>query len=154
LLGLVDARQSKLIGGHDHAEAAPVQIPIPILVVEDQLLVRIGIVATLEDAGFDAVEAGTAAEAITVLVNRPDIRIVFTDIEMPGTMDGLALSHYVRRRWPPTLIVVSSGRKRPTAAEMPVDTVFISKPHSQSELAGVMRDVKVKFARIESAHTA
>ena len=87
---------------------------ISVLVVEDELLVRMGIVDDLEEAGFKTVEAGSASDAIRVLETRSDIRVVFTDIEMPGTMDGLALSHYVRHRWPPTIIVISSGKRRPS----------------------------------------
>ena len=79
------------------------------LVVEDDPLVRFDLAQSLEAEGYKTFEAGDAAEAIAVMEAKPEIRVVFTDIQMPGTMDGLALSHYVRKRWPPTIIVVSWG---------------------------------------------
>ena len=88
------------------------------LVVEDDALVRFDLAQTLEAEGYKTFEAADAAEAIAVLEANSEIRVVFTDIQMPGTMDGLALSHYVRKRWPPTIIVVSSGRCSPSTDEM------------------------------------
>jgi CheY-like chemotaxis protein len=113
-----------------------------ILVVEDESLVRMDIASSLEDAGFSTAEAGCSAEAIDVLERRSDIRVIFTDIEMPGTMDGVGLCHYVRRRWPPTILVVSSGRSRPSQKDMPQDVMFIGKPHQPDELATVLRGVR------------
>src|SRR5688572_5865336 len=84
-----------------------------VLVVEDEPLVRLDLATRLADAGYLIFEASYAAEAIGILERHPQIRVVFTDIQMPGDMDGLALAHYVRHRWPPTIIVVSSGRVQP-----------------------------------------
>ena len=89
------------------------------LVVEDDALVRFDLAQTLEAEGFKTFEAADAEEAIAVLEANSEIKVVFTDIQMPGTMDGLALSHYVRKRWPPTIIVVSSGHHSPSKDEMP-----------------------------------
>ena len=75
---------------------------------------RFDLAQTLEAEGFKTFEAADAEEAIAVLEANSEIRVVFTDIQMPGTMDGLALSHYVRKRWPPTIIVVSSGHYSPS----------------------------------------
>ena len=122
--------------------------PISVLVVEDDFLVRMSIVDSLEDAGFKAVEAGSASVAIGVLESRSDITVVFTDIEMPGSMDGLALSHYVRRRWPPTIIVISSGQRRPRQDEMPRDVEFISKPYHSARLANVLQGIKRQLGHI------
>ena len=72
-----------------------------ILVVEDEFLVRISTVEMIEDAGFRVLQAADADEAIEILQVRPDIRVIFTDIHMPGSMDGLRLAHAVRARWPP-----------------------------------------------------
>ena len=77
---------------------------ITALVVEDEALVRLDLAESLQAAGYKTVEAASADEAIAVLQSNSDIRVVFTDIQMPGAMDGLALSHYVRKRWPPTII--------------------------------------------------
>ena len=81
-----------------------------VLIVEDEPLVRIGAVNIIEDAGFKVIQAESADEAIRVLECRGDIRVVFTDIHMPGSMNGLKLAHAVRNRWPPIKIIVTSGR--------------------------------------------
>jgi two-component system, response regulator PdtaR len=79
-----------------------VELKIPaVLIVEDEPLVRLGAVQTIEDAGFEVIEAANADEAIEILEKRSDIRVVFTDVHMPGSMDGLKLAHAVRNRWPP-----------------------------------------------------
>jgi CheY-like chemotaxis protein len=71
-----------------------------ILVVEDELLLRLMAVDIVETAGFEALSAGTADEALAILEARADVRLVFTDVQMPGSMDGLRLAHAVRDRWP------------------------------------------------------
>jgi CheY-like chemotaxis protein len=81
-----------------------------VLVVEDELLVRINAVEMIEDAGFEALEAADADEAIEILEGRPDTKVIFTDIQIPGSMDGLKLAHAVRGRWPPIKIIATSGR--------------------------------------------
>ena len=108
-----------------------------VLVVEDELLVRLDLVETLQRAGYCTYEAGTAREAISLLEQHAEIRVVFTDIEMPGTMDGLALAHYVRFRWPPTIIVISSGQLRPTQELLPSQVDFLAKPYRARIGAGV-----------------
>ena len=112
-----------------------------ILGVEDEPLIRMDAVAMIEDAGYEVIEAIGADEAIVLLEARPDIRVVFTDVEMPGSMDGLKLVHAIRQRWPPVVLIVASGRITPLASEMPQDTVFLLKPYSEAQvlkaLAGV-----------------
>ena len=83
-----------------------------VLIVEDEALVRWNAVAIVEEAGFDVVEAANAIEAISILEKRLDIRAVFTDVQMPGAIDGLRLVHVIRSRWPPIKIVATSGRFR------------------------------------------
>ena len=85
------------------------QSPIHVLVVEDELFSRLHAVDLIERAGYAAVEAANADEAIAILEARKDIRIVFTDIDMPGSMDGLKLSHAIRKRWPPIELILTSG---------------------------------------------
>src|SRR4029079_11437482 len=80
-----------------------------VLVVEDDFLSRLHAINLVEDAGYIAVEASNADEAITILEARKDIRIVFTDIDMPGSMDGLKLAHAIRERWPPIELILTSG---------------------------------------------
>ena len=116
------------------------------LVVEDDALVRFDLAATLQEQGFKTFEAADATEAIAVLEANAEIRVVFTDIQMPGTMDGLALSHYVRLRWPPTIIVVSSGQRSPNKDEMPTGAFFMGKPYDPGVLGGVLQDIRQQLA--------
>lgn len=116
-----------------------------ILVVEDEVLVRLDLVSTLEDAGYQTLEASSAAEAISILQRRPEISVVFTDIQMPGDMDGLALAHFVRERWPPTIIVVSSGRVQPAPGEMPENVWFLAKPYERRTLGSILSEVAAKL---------
>jgi CheY-like chemotaxis protein len=89
-----------------------VMAPPLVLVVEDEFLVRMNALSLLEEAGFGVLEAASADEAIALLEARKDIRIVFTDINMPGSMDGLRLAHAIRNRWPPIELVLTSGQMR------------------------------------------
>lgn len=117
-----------------------------VLVVEDEVLVRFELVDTLEEAGYLIHQASNAAEAISILEAHPEIRVVFTDIQMPGDMDGLALAHFVRKRWPPTIIVVSSGRVQPGPGEMPDQVPFLAKPYGERRLRTVLDEVAVRLA--------
>jgi two-component system, response regulator PdtaR len=83
-----------------------------VLIVEDELLIRLDAVDMIEAAGFDVIQAANADEAITILEARSDIQLVFTDVQMPGSMDGLKLAAAVRGRWPPIKIVATSGVAR------------------------------------------
>jgi CheY-like chemotaxis protein len=84
-----------------------------VLVVEDETLMRMFMADFLDEAGFKVFEAVTADEALTVLQARPDVQVVVTDIEMPGTMNDLELTRVVRKRWPGVGVVISSGRAPP-----------------------------------------
>jgi CheY-like chemotaxis protein len=110
-----------------------------VLVVEDQPLLRMMAVDLVEDAGFEALEAGDAREALLLLEAITAIRILFTDIDMPGDMDGLVLAATVRDRWPPIQIVVVSGMKRPSANDLPAGSVFFSKPYDIGKMSEQLR---------------
>jgi CheY-like chemotaxis protein len=110
-----------------------------ILVVEDELFQRMQAVALIEEAGIDVVEAGSADEAIAILEARKDIRIVFTDIEMPGSMDGLKLARAIRDRWPPIELILTSGKQKPGADGLPERGRFLQKPYDPNELVGTIR---------------
>lgn len=99
-----------------------------VLVVEDDPFIRMDIATMVEDAGFDVIEAGDADEAVTVLEREPAIQHLVTDIDMPGSMDGLKLARLTRDRWPLVEIIVISGRMKPAADELPEDAQFLSKP--------------------------
>lgn len=109
-----------------------------VLVVEDDPFIRMDIVAMVEDAGFDVLEAGNADEAVSVLERETTIELLVTDIDMPGSMDGLKLARLTRDRWPPVKIVVISGRVKPSASELPDDARFLTKPVAPRQLQGVL----------------
>jgi CheY-like chemotaxis protein len=90
-----------------------------ILVVEDEVLIRMVAVSVAEESGFEVLSAVTADEAIGILESRSDIRLVFTDVHMPGSMDGLRLAHAVRGRWPPVELLVTSALGNVTARDLP-----------------------------------
>lgn len=110
-----------------------------ILVVEDESLIRMSIADHLEESGFEVVEARDADQAMQLLSVHPNIGIIFTDVDMPGSMDGIALAQAVRDRWPPIRIFVTSGLWRLDSDELPVDAVFIPKPYNADELANQFR---------------
>jgi two-component system, response regulator PdtaR len=112
-----------------------------VLVVEDELLMRMNAVALVEEAGFAALEATNADEAITILEARKDIRIVFTDINMPGSMDGLKLAHAIRRRWPPIELILTSGDLQIEEEKLPSRGRFLSKPYRPTELRSALSDL-------------
>jgi two-component sensor histidine kinase len=99
-----------------------------VLVVEDEMVLRMRAVDIVEDAGFAPVEAVNADEAIAILESRSDIDLLFTDIQMPGSMDGLKLAHAVHDRWPTIKIILVSGQVKPSDAERPADSRFFGKP--------------------------
>ena len=80
-----------------------------VLVVEDEPLMLMDALDLVTEAGFEAIGAKNADEAIHILESRNDVRVVFTDVNMPGSMDGIKLAHAVRNRWPPIEIIVTSG---------------------------------------------
>ena len=103
--------------------------PVPnVLVVEDEMILRMRAVDIVEDAGFRPVEAVNADEAMAILESRSDISLLFTDIQMPGSIDGLKLAHAVHERWPSIKIILVSGRVKPSDAERPENSQFFGKP--------------------------
>lgn len=114
---------------------------IIVLVVEDEPLLRMGIVDHLEDEGFTVLEASNADQAVEILVNNLDIQILFTDVDMPGGMDGLKLAAAVRDRWLPIKIVVTSGHREVNVADLPVEAQFFSKPYNPSKISAAFRSM-------------
>jgi CheY-like chemotaxis protein len=112
-----------------------------VLLVEDEQLLRMDAVEMISSAGFDVVEAANADDAIEILEVRRDIVVVFTDIQMPGSMDGLKLARAVRGRWPPIKIVATSGLVDVGEKDLPEGGRFLAKPYSPDELAGVLHDL-------------
>jgi CheY-like chemotaxis protein len=105
-----------------------------VLVVEDEALIRMHSADMIRDFGFEVIEAVDADHAVSLLESVPGIKVVFTDIQMPGSMDGLLLAAVVRDRWPPVALLVTSGKVRPPTDDMPTGARFIPKPYSPRQL--------------------
>jgi CheY-like chemotaxis protein len=112
-----------------------------ILIVEDEFLLRLDSAEMLESAGFEVIQAGDADEAIAILTARSDIHVVFTDVQMPGTMDGLKLARFVRNRWPPIKIVATSGHVHIEDDDLPAGSVFLPKPYRGAEVVAALRQL-------------
>jgi CheY-like chemotaxis protein len=110
-----------------------------VLIVEDEFLLRMDAAEMFEEAGFDVLEAANADDAIALLEMRSDIEVIFTDIDMPGSMDGLKLAHAVRGRWPPIRIVTTSGQFGIGRDQLPVGGEFIAKPYDFDDVAATIR---------------
>ena len=114
-----------------------------VLVVEDHPLVRMAVLEVMIEAGFEALDASSASGAIRTLEARPDIRLVFTDAEMPGTMDGIELAHYIRNRWPPVKLIVVSGKVVIDPQELPPGARFFPKPYRETSIVEAMTGMLV-----------
>src|ERR1700724_94644 len=112
-----------------------------VLIVENDVILRMDAVDMIAGAGFEVLEAGNADEAIDILESRRDITVVFTDIQMPGSMDGLKLARAVRGRWPPIKIVATSGHLDVREIDLPEGGRFLPKPYSPIQVTGVLREV-------------
>lgn len=109
-----------------------------VLVVEDSSIIRMGAVDLVRSAGYVALEADSADEAIRILESTTDIDLVFTDVQMPGIMDGIKLSHYIRDRWPPVKLIVASGKSILEESSLPEGSRFFSKPYSDHAIVDTM----------------
>jgi CheY-like chemotaxis protein len=123
--------------------ADPTRSPSPCaLVVDDDAFIRMDALAILEDAGFDTLEAAHADAAMALLRARhPDLDLLFTDVHMPGEMDGFALARHAAERWPHISIVVASGEARPGPGDLPDGAHFIAKPFSARIVHDHLRSV-------------
>jgi CheY-like chemotaxis protein len=110
-----------------------------VLIVEDEPFVRMDATETLVDAGFRVIDAANADEAIGILEARPDVSVVVTDIQMPGSMDGLKLAATIRNRWPPIALVVTSGRVSLRQQDLPERGRFLPKPYDGKHLIEAIR---------------
>ncbi|MBA3520552.1 MAG: response regulator, partial [Rhizobiales bacterium] len=108
--------------------AEPTGSSTNVLVVEDEMVLRMRAVDIVEDAGFKAVEAVNADEALSILESRSDISLLLSDIQMPGSMDGLKLAHAVHDRWPSIKIILVSGQVKVSDTDKPADSRFFGKP--------------------------
>ncbi|KAA2244100.1 response regulator [Salinarimonas soli] len=107
-----------------------------VLCVEDEVFVRMFVADALNDAGFLVLEAGSAAEALSILQDRDDVQALVTDVDMPPGMNGFALARNVSERWANIPIIVLSGRFSPSPGDLPAGSVFLGKPVSEAKLVG------------------
>ncbi|HEY1613105.1 MAG TPA: response regulator [Rhizomicrobium sp.] len=110
-----------------------------VLIVEDEALIRISAVHMVEDAGYTVFEACNSDEAIRIMESRSDIGAVFTNINMPGSMDGLTLAHTLRRRWAHIHVIVTSGPNVPN--KLPANGRFIHKPYSAHQVTAALSEL-------------
>jgi CheY-like chemotaxis protein len=112
--------------------------------VEDEGLVRMNAVAMIEEAGFNVLEASDADDAIRILETRRDVAVIFTDIEMPGSMNGIKLAHAVRDRWPPIKIIATSGHYGFREGDLPTGGRFLPKPYTLPQISEALREATFK----------
>ncbi len=114
-----------------------------VLIVEDEPLIRFATLDALEEVGYEVLEAGSADEAMVLFRNRSDVAIVFTDVNMAGSMDGLQLTQRVRAMRPNTGIIITSGVVRLDPMLLPANTVFLSKPYQYDDLLSSIHQLLV-----------
>jgi len=119
----------------------PSCIPAVVLIVEDEMILRMRAVDMEEDAGYTPLEALDAAEAVAILESRSDVALMCTDIQMPGPVDGVGLAHAVHERWPTIRIIVVSGQLNLPHLDLPPRSRFLSKPLNAAEVIAEMRDM-------------
>src|SRR5665213_1466708 len=112
-----------------------------ILIVEDEMLLRMRAVDIVEDAGFSPVQTVNADQALSILQSRSDIALLFTDIQMPGSMDGLQLAHAVHERWPHLKIILVSGQLELSGIQIPRDSRFFGKPLVSGQMIAEMQNM-------------
>lgn len=112
-----------------------------VLVVEDEPMLLLMAIDLVEDAGFEAVYASNADEAVVILEARTDIRLVFTDVDMPGSMDGMKLAAAIRGRWPPIEIIIVSGHRTVDLDTLPERSRFFQKPYDSQSVIAAMREM-------------
>jgi len=121
-------------------EAKPAKPRHVVLIVEDEPLVRLTGADLLAEAGFEVLEAGNADEALRILEATPEVRVVFSDVEMPGSLDGLGLARNICRRWPSIGIVLTSGH-RIRAETIPREGMFLPKPYDGQVLVRHIEEI-------------
>jgi CheY-like chemotaxis protein len=143
---VVPSRTPLAAEGRFHASALMMVLdhprtPAVVLIVEDEMLLRMRAVDMVEDAGYTPLEALDAAEAVAILESRSDIALICTDVQMPGKMDGLGLARAVHERWPSIKIIVVSGQLKLTNIDLPPCSRFFGKPIEAGEMIAQMRSM-------------
>ena len=118
-----------------------------VLVVEDEFLIRMHAAEMIKEADYEVVEATNADDAIAILEARRDIGVVFTDIQIAGSMDGFKLAHAVRHRWPPIHIIATSAHYRTLTEELPAGSLFLPKPYTEYAVLGALHTLTAQYGR-------
>jgi CheY-like chemotaxis protein len=121
----------------DQSQSGPSSSTV-VLVVEDNHLILMSALDLVATAGYEGIGAESADEAIAILEARSDVKLVFTDIEMPGTIDGAKLAHYIRNRWPPIHLIVASGKEIKDESQLPTGSTFFAKPYDNDTIVAEM----------------
>jgi CheY-like chemotaxis protein len=116
----------------------PSECPV-VLIVEDEFLIRAATADAIREAGFEVLEAANADRAIAILESRSDVQVVFTDIHMPGSMDGAKLARAIKYRWPPVRLIATSGRVALGDLDLPTGTLVFPKPYVPAQVARTLR---------------
>ena len=120
-------------------------VPLVVVLVEDEFLIRALMADVLTDAGFEVREAAHADEALAIVQATPsDVSLLFTDIHMPGSMDGLALVHHVYENWPDIRLLIASGKARLKEADLPPGCHFLPKPYGLLSTVDRVRQMAVR----------
>jgi CheY-like chemotaxis protein len=122
-------------------QKTPAEVTPVVLVVEDEVLVRMLACDILDDGGFRSLEAVDAPEALALIDARPDIAVMFTDVDMPGEINGLGLAHLVAMRAPNMKLLVTSGASEPGKGDLPPGARFVRKPYSPSTLLELLAEM-------------
>jgi CheY-like chemotaxis protein len=116
-------------------------VPHVVLIVEHDELLKLLTADIVEDAGFVALQASDADEAITILESRSDVALLFTSIAMPGSMDGLGLARIVCKRWPAIKTIIASSRVRPIGSDLTAVSRFFLKPYHARAMISEIRSL-------------
>jgi CheY-like chemotaxis protein len=133
----------------------PLPRPLPVstvLVVEDNEILRMCAANVVADAGFTPIEAASADEAVAILESRSDIALLFTDIQMPGSMDGLGLARTVQERWPAIKIILVSGRAELSERDRPANSRFFQKPFTTKQIIQGLQDM-IQSGEVQAAQS-
>lgn len=112
-----------------------------VLVVEDEVVTRLSAMDTVEAIGCEAIDASNADDAVSILEARTDIRAVFTDVQMPGSMDGLELVRLLSKRWPCVAVLVASGKTSIAPTDLPDGVLFFAKPYTRIQIETALRQI-------------
>jgi two-component system, response regulator PdtaR len=113
-----------------------------ILVVEDEEFLRFRAAGLLEEAGFEVLEAANADAALKIIEGRPDVRVLFTDIKMPGKLNGMELARKVHQQWPDVLLLLTSGGNWPCRGEIADGGRFLAKPYTGDEIMAEINELE------------